>query len=220
MPGRSSLVSGSDPLGGQMIVLVFTAAAVRPTWSNWPLTTGHRFCPLFNTRLPRYNAAMRVALGADHAGFQLKEAVKRYLASRGVSCEDFGTSSEAPVDYPDFAARVAQAVAAGRFDRGILVCGTGIGMAMAANKIAGIRAAPVHDLESARLGREHNNLNILTLAGRMTPADRACEIVRVFLDTPFAGDRHQRRINKIAALERPVEAASSSPSPPPARAGS
>ena len=163
---------------------------------------------------------MRVALGADHAGFQLKEAVKRFLASRRVPCEDFGTTSDAPVDYPDYASRVARAVAAGRFDRGILVCGTGIGMAIAANKIAGIRAAPAHDLESARLGREHNDVNILTLAGRITPADLACEIVRVFLDTPFAGHRHQRRIDKIAGLERPVDPASSSDNPPPAPGGS
>jgi len=163
---------------------------------------------------------MRVALGADHAGFQLKEAVKRFLTSRRVPCEDFGTTSDASVDYPDYAIRVAKAVAAGGCDRGILVCGSGIGMAIAANKIAGIRAAPVHDLESARLGREHNDINILTLAGRLTPVDRACEIVRIFLDTPFAGHRHQRRIDKITGLERPADRASCSDSPAPTRTGS
>jgi ribose 5-phosphate isomerase B len=144
---------------------------------------------------------MRIALASDHAGFQLKEEVKRYLASAHVQCVDFGTDSEASVDYPDFAARVARAVAAREFDRGILVCGTGIGMAMAANKVGGIRAASVTDLDSARLSREHNDINVLALAGRLTPSDLARQIVRVFLDTPFAGDRHQRRLDKIASLE-------------------
>ncbi|MBE3072135.1 MAG: ribose 5-phosphate isomerase B, partial [Acidobacteria bacterium] len=144
---------------------------------------------------------MRVALGADHAGFQLKEEVRRYLDALRVPYQDFGTHTPASVDYPGFAARVAGAVASGEFDRGILVCGTGIGMAIVANKTAGIRAAPISDLESARLGREHNDINILALAGRLTPADRALEIVRLFLDTPFAGDRHQLRLDQIAALE-------------------
>jgi len=145
---------------------------------------------------------MRVALGADHAGFQLKEAVRRFLDAQHVPHEDFGTFSPESVDYPGYAARVAAAVASGEFERGILVCGTGIGMAMAANKIAGIRAAPVGDLESARLSREHNNANILALGGRLTPIDRALEIVRVFLDTPFSGGRHQRRLDQIASLEQ------------------
>lgn len=144
---------------------------------------------------------MRIALGADHAGFQLKEDVKRYLAAAHVPFVDLGTDSEASVDYPDYAVRVAEAVASREFDRGILVCGTGIGMAMAANKVRGIRAAPVTDLESARLSREHNDINVLALAGRLTPSDLAREIVRIFLDTPFAGDRHQRRLDKIASLE-------------------
>ena len=145
---------------------------------------------------------MRVALGADHAGFELKEAVRQLLDAGQVPYEDFGTDSPASVDYPAFAARVAAAVASGAFERGILVCGTGIGMAMAANKIAGIRAAAISDLESARLGREHNNMNVLALAGRLTPVNRALDIVRLFLDTPFAGGRHQQRLDQIAGLER------------------
>jgi ribose 5-phosphate isomerase B len=156
---------------------------------------------------------MRVALGADHAGYQLKEDVKRYLEMLHVPYVDFGTDSTASVDYPDYAVRVARAVAQGESDRGILVCGTGIGMAIAANKVGGIRAAPVVDLESARLSREHNNINVLALAGRLTPAALAREIVRIFLDTPFAGDRHQRRIDKIARLE-PAGDGASRPEPP------
>lgn len=145
---------------------------------------------------------MRIALGADHAGFELKEAVKRALDELKLPYADFGTGSTESVDYPDFAEKVARKVASGAFDRGILICGTGAGMAMAANKIAGVRAAPAVDRESARLGREHNDANVLALGARLTPADRALDIVRTFLETPFAGGRHQRRVDKIAALER------------------
>jgi len=144
---------------------------------------------------------MRVALGADHAGVQLKDAVRSLLQARGVEVHDFGTIDETSVDYPDYAALVARAVAMGEVDRGILACGTGLGMAIAANKIDGVRAAPVVDLESARLSREHNDANILALGARVTTSDMALQIVSTFLDTPFAGGRHQRRIDKITALE-------------------
>ena len=145
---------------------------------------------------------MRIALGADHAGFTLKEAVKRLLDERQIAYTDFGTTSDESVDYPDFAARVAEGVSAGAFDRGILTCGTGIGMAIAANKFPHVRAAPVVDLESARMGRAHNDANVLALGARVTPLDTALDIVNVFLDTPFEGGRHQRRVDKIAALEQ------------------
>jgi ribose 5-phosphate isomerase B len=144
---------------------------------------------------------MRVALGADHAGVPLKDAVRALLQSRGVDVQDLGTNGPESVDYPDYAASVARAVGAGTADLGILVCGTGIGMAIAANKFAGIRAASVVDLESARLSREHNDANILALGARVTAPDTALQIVSTFLDTPFAGGRHQRRIEKIATLE-------------------
>jgi ribose 5-phosphate isomerase B len=144
---------------------------------------------------------VKVALGADHAGFALKAEVARYLAERGISFEDFGTESAESVDYPDFADAVATRVAAGSFDVGILICGTGVGMAIAANKIAGIRAAPICDVETARLSREHNDANVLALGARVTPTDRALAIVGAFLETPFAGGRHVRRIEKIAQLE-------------------
>lgn len=145
---------------------------------------------------------MRVALGADHAGVHLKDAVRSLLQSRGIEVQDFGTVDQASVDYPDYAALVGRAVASGEADRGILACGTGLGMAIAANKIEGVRAAPVVDLESARLSREHNDANILALGARVTTADMALQIVATFLDTPFAGGRHQRRLDKIAALDR------------------
>jgi ribose 5-phosphate isomerase B len=145
---------------------------------------------------------MRIAIGADHAGFELKEMVKHALDELRTPYKDFGTHSEDSVDYPDFAARVGTAVADGDFDRGILICGTGIGMAMAANKIAGVRAAPVMDLESAKLSREHNNANVLALGARVTEPDRALDIVRTFLRASFEGGRHERRLQKIVALEQ------------------
>jgi ribose 5-phosphate isomerase B len=145
---------------------------------------------------------MRIALGADHAGVSLKEEVKRLLDQRGESYTDFGTDSAESVDYPDFAALVSVEVAAGRFDRGILVCGSGIGMAMTANKFPGIRAAAATDVTLARLSREHNNANVLTLGERTTPPDMARRIVDAFLDTPFAGGRHERRVSKIESVSR------------------
>jgi ribose 5-phosphate isomerase B len=143
---------------------------------------------------------MRVALGADHAGVALKDAIKRQLDARGLAYTDFGTASTDAVDYPDFAARVAVEVAAGHFDRGILVCGSGIGMAIAANRFSGVRAAPVRDVATARLSREHNDVNVLALGERLTAPDVAHQIVDVFLDTPFAGGRHERRVRKLDAV--------------------
>jgi ribose 5-phosphate isomerase B len=146
---------------------------------------------------------MRIALGADHAGVHLKQEIRQLLDERGIAYTDFGTNAIDSVDYPDFAVQVAKEVASGHVEYGILFCGSGIGMAMAANKIAGVRAASVTDEMSARLSREHNNANILALGERITPAPLARQIVNTFLDTPFAGGRHQRRLDKIAALEHP-----------------
>ena len=145
---------------------------------------------------------MRIALGADHAGVELKAHLKTRLDERGIAYEDFGTNTTDSVDYPDVAQEVAKAVAAGTFDRGVLVCGSGVGMAIAANKVAGIRAAPIVDERTAQLSREHNNINVLGLGARLTPSDVATRILDLFLDTPFAGGRHQRRIDKIAALDQ------------------
>jgi ribose 5-phosphate isomerase B len=151
---------------------------------------------------------MRVAIGADHAGFELKDIIKQTLDELRVAYKDFGTDSDDSVDYPDYAGRVGRVVASGEFDRGILICGTGIGMALAANKIAGIRAAPVVDLESARLAREHNNANVLAIGARVTPPERALDLVRLFLKTEFeGGGRHERRLQKVSALEQGALAA-------------
>jgi ribose 5-phosphate isomerase B len=144
---------------------------------------------------------MRIALGADHAGVALKLHLKQQLAARGIPHQDFGTMSTEAVDYPDVAAAVAQAVSAGGFDRGILVCGSGLGMAMAANKIPGVRAAAVADEQTARLSREHNDANVLALGARLTDADRALRLLDVFLQTSFSGGRHQQRIDKLSALD-------------------
>ena len=146
---------------------------------------------------------MRLAIGSDHAGYRLKEIITATLLDAGHMIDDVGTGSEASVDYPDFAADVARRVVSGACDRGILVCGTGIGMAMAANKVDGARAASAGDLESARLARAHNDANILTLGARIIRPDLALAIVRLFLETPFEGGRHQRRIDKVMALEGP-----------------
>lgn len=145
---------------------------------------------------------MEIALGADHAGFPLKERVKQELKAHGHHVHDVGTASGEPVDYPDFAAQVGREVSRGQAQRGILVCGTGLGMAMAANKIHGIRAANPHSLEEAKLSRRHNDANVLALGGRVLEESAALEIVRAWLDTPFEGGRHQRRVQKIADLER------------------
>lgn len=145
---------------------------------------------------------MKVALGADHAGFALKNALKEVLDRIGVDYDDLGTNSADSVDYPDYARAVAERVADGRADRGILVCGSGIGMAMAANKVAGVRAAVATEIKSARLSREHNDANILAIGARLTPPELAADIVRAFLSTTFEGGRHVGRIQKIHALER------------------
>jgi ribose 5-phosphate isomerase B len=143
-----------------------------------------------------------VALGADHAGFELKESLKAWLIDRGCEVTDLGTHSTESVDYPDYAAAVAQAVADGKAQRGVLVCGTGIGMAVAANKAAGVRAALCGDLYTARMSREHNDANVLCLGGRLTGREMAADILRMWLETEFAGGRHARRLEKIVLAER------------------
>lgn len=156
---------------------------------------------------------MRIALGADHAGVALKASIRRAFdeaAQAGSSGPvhtyvDFGAHSEEPADYPEFARPVAEGVASGAFNRGVLVCGTGVGMSIAANKVPGVRAALVHDCDGARLCREHNDANIVTLAGRSLAPEAALAIVTTFLDTPFAGGRHERRIGKISEMERRLE---------------
>jgi ribose 5-phosphate isomerase B len=138
-----------------------------------------------------------VVVGSDHAGFELKEKIKAALERRGIPVEDVGTHSTESVDYPDFAHRVAEAVASGRFRRGIVLCGTGLGVSMAANRHRGVRAAVAYDETTARLSREHNDANVLALGGRTIEPGLAERILDVWLETPFAGGRHVRRIEKI-----------------------
>jgi ribose 5-phosphate isomerase B len=128
--------------------------------------------------------------------------LKAFLASLSVEVTDLGTISEASVDYPDFGIQVSERVSKGEVERGVLICGSGIGMSVVANKFPRVRAALVHDLFSARLSREHNDANILVLGGRLVGKDLAKEIVRVWLETPFTGGRHQKRLDKITALEK------------------
>ncbi len=145
---------------------------------------------------------MKIAVAADHAGFALKEKVREYLKSRGVEVEDCGPSNTERVDYPDFAEKVAARVAAKQADYGVLVCGTGIGMMLAANKVPGIRAVAANDTISARMAREHNNANVLTMGGRLIDSSAMRQIVDTWLSTPFAGGRHQQRVQKIDALDQ------------------
>ncbi len=144
---------------------------------------------------------MRVYLGSDHAGFPLKQEVGSWLRDAGYEVVDVGVYSEESQDYPDYAALVARGVAAGDAPFGVLVCGTGLGMAIAANKVDGARAVQVSDPEMARMARLHNDANIVTLPGRHIGIDRASEILEVFFGTRFEGGRHQRRVDKITALE-------------------
>lgn len=142
-----------------------------------------------------------IALGADHGGYELKEAVKRHLEEKGIEYEDFGTFSTESVDYPDFALKVAEAVARGEYSSGILICGTGIGISIAANKVPGIRAANVGDVFSARASKEHNNANILCMGGRVTGPGLAAMMVDEWLSAEYQGGRHQRRLDKITKIE-------------------
>jgi ribose 5-phosphate isomerase B len=140
---------------------------------------------------------MKLAIGSDHGGFLLKEAIKKHLDSLKVPFKDFGTFSEESMDYPDIGKRVARSVASKKFKFGILVCGTGQGMAMVANKVKGVRAAVCHNVYTAKMSRAHNDANILTLGGRVLNKAAALKLVDVFLKAPFEGGRHLRRVKKI-----------------------
>ena len=144
---------------------------------------------------------MKIAIGADHAGFQLKEELRATLAAAGHEVINHGTGTSESTDYPDYAAGVAADVCDGKAERGILVCSTGVGMSIAANKIPGIRAALAWNEDEVRLTREHNDANVLTLGARLTPLALAQQIVTTFLETPFEGGRHERRVNKLTQLD-------------------
>jgi ribose 5-phosphate isomerase B len=145
---------------------------------------------------------MQVGMASDHGGFELKEELKLFLKSMGIEPMDMGTSNEDSVDYPDFGALVAEKVSRGELERGILICGTGIGMSIVANKFPGVRAALANDLYSSRLSREHNDANILIIGGRIVGKELAKAIVKVWFETPFSRGRHLKRLEKIKALEK------------------
>lgn len=145
---------------------------------------------------------MKIAIGCDHGGYTLKNQVMDHLKSKGIEYKDFGTYSTDSCDYPDYSIKVAEAVRDNEYDLGILICGTGIGISIAANKVPGIRAALCHDTFSAHATREHNNANILAMGERVIGVGLALEIVDTFLNAKFEGDRHMRRIDKISEIEK------------------
>ena len=148
---------------------------------------------------------MKAAIGFDHAGISLKNEILPILEELAIEWKNFGTDSEESVDYPDFGERVAEEVSKGNFDRGILICGTGIGMSIVANKFPGIRAALCNDAYSAKMSRLHNDANVLILPGRVIDNEAAKIIVKIWFSTPFEGGRHQRRLDKIKAIEAKVK---------------
>ena len=143
-----------------------------------------------------------IIIGSDHGGLKLKTALVGYLNRRGLEIADAGTNSDDSVDYPDFGQKVAEAVISGEAESGVLICGTGIGMSITANKIPGSRAALVTDVFMARMAKEHNNANVLVLGGRVLDEQKACDLVGAWLDASFEGGRHQSRLDKITALEQ------------------
>jgi ribose 5-phosphate isomerase B len=156
----------------------------------------------YNSALEPNNMSRKIALGADHAGFEEKEKIKSTLDELGVEYDDMGTTSCDSVDYPDYARKVAEAVSSGDYDQGLLVCGSGTGMAIAANKVKGVRAAVAWNEDIARLAREHNDANVLSLPARFMTDNEAARVVRAWFNANFEGGRHERRVEKISEIEK------------------
>jgi ribose 5-phosphate isomerase B len=188
------------PSSGELKVL--RGAIVTPAARELLTARGIRLLEVSPEEMPPAAPEKTVALGADHGGYHLKEALKPLLAGLGFEVRDVGVHEEKPADYPDVALAVAELVASGSASRGILVDGAGIGSSIAANKVPGIRAALCYDKPSARNSREHNDANVLTLGARLLTATQAEDVVRTWLATPFAGGRHQARVQKILAIEQ------------------
>jgi ribose 5-phosphate isomerase B len=144
---------------------------------------------------------MKIAIGCDHAGLELKNEIIKVLSGLGIDCIDYGTNTPESVDYPDFGEKVSGAVSSGEIERGILICGTGIGMSIVANKFPGIRASLCNDLFTAQMSRRHNDANVLVIGGRIVGKDLAKEIVKTWVNTPFDGSRHVNRLKKITLIE-------------------
>jgi ribose 5-phosphate isomerase B len=150
---------------------------------------------------------VKLAIGCDHGGFELKEEILKFLKTiSNIQVSDFGPAGKDSVDYPDFGAKVSEAVSKGAMDRGILICGTGIGMSIVANRYPGVRAALCHDHFTAQMSREHNDANVLVMGERVIGKGVALEIVKTWLDTEFAGGRHQKRLDKITDIEKSITA--------------
>ncbi len=148
---------------------------------------------------------MRMIIGSDHAGFELKEDLKAYLQERKIEVMDQGVQSDTPADYPDIGGPVAEKISRGEFNLGVLICGSGIGMSIVANRFSGVRAALCYDIQTARLSREHNDANLLILGGRFIRKDVARRILQVWLESSFQGGKHQRRLDKIKIIEEKME---------------
>jgi len=144
---------------------------------------------------------MIIGIGSDHGGFELKEEMRKFLEENGYQVKDFGTHSKESVDYPDYGRIVGEAVVAGEVDKGVVICGTGIGISISANKVKGVRAALCGDVYSARMSREHNDANVIAMGGRVLGVDLAKEILSTYLKSEFQGGIHERRVNKIAEIE-------------------
>jgi ribose 5-phosphate isomerase B len=188
------------PQGGELKVL--RGAIITPSARELLATRGVRLLEVSYDDLPAATPEKTLALGADHGGYRLKEALKPVLEGLGLTIRDVGVHAETPVDYPDLALAVAELVASGMASRGILIDGAGIGSAIAANKVPGIRAALCYDKPSARNSREHNDANVLTLGARLLTASQAEDVLRTWLATPFAAGRHQARVQKIGEIEQ------------------
>lgn len=145
---------------------------------------------------------MKIVIAADHGGYQLKQAILSFLSQEKISFEDFGINNSDPVDYPNYAVRVAEAVSSKRADAGILLCGTGLGMTIVANKFQGVRAVLITDPYLARMAKEHNNANVIALGGRMMDVDKAVRLIKIWLESSFQGERHQKRLDQITEIEK------------------
>lgn len=197
---RSVITESDIPLAGDLKVA--KGAIVTPSARDLARDRGVRILEVTADQLDSAPPQKTVAIGADHGGFAMKEALKPVFAELGLAVVDVGVFEAAAADYPDIAHKVAGVIRSGKATRGVIVDGAGIGSAMAANKVPGIRAALCYDKASARNSREHNDANVLTLGGRLLTASQAEEVLRVWLSTPFGGGRHQTRIDKITAIEK------------------
>jgi ribose 5-phosphate isomerase B len=197
---RSVITESDIPLAGDLKVA--KGAIVTPSARDLARDRGVRIVEVAADQLDSAPPQKTVAIGADHGGFAMKEALKPVFAELGLAVVDVGVFEAAAADYPDIAHKVAGVIRQGKATRGVIVDGAGIGSAMAANKVPGIRAALCYDKASARNSREHNDANVLTLGGRLLTASQAEEVLRVWLSTPFGGGRHQTRIDKITAIEK------------------